>query len=49
MKQNLSITVSTQLAKASINYLLAVTAAHQEDQLQLALHIPGTSPEAALI
>lgn len=37
------------LAKAGIEPLLAVTAAHQEEQLQLALHIPGALQEAALI
>lgn len=37
------------LAKAGIDPLLAVTAAHQEEQLQLALHIPGALQEAALI
>lgn len=49
MKQNFSITVSTQLAKGRINSLLAVTAVHQQGQLQLTLHIPGASPEVMLI
>lgn len=48
-EQNFSITVTTQLAKARINSLLAVTAVHQQGQLQLALHIPGASPEVTLI
>lgn len=36
MKLNFSITVPTQVAKAKINSLLALTAVHQHGQLQLA-------------
>lgn len=42
-KQNFSITISTQLAKAEINSPLAATEVHQEGQLHLALHIPSAS------
>lgn len=45
----LLLTELTQLAKARINSLLAVTAVHQQGQLQLALHIPGAPSEVMLI